>query len=194
MKKFALILIPFIFLTCNRDWSNPLDSDDGSGTTEPVFWNMADDFSGVSNPNGVWSYGRKWIPNGSSFDLFTHQTWWFGNSGHGAPNVRAGIAMWAKDNSNGLPVVRWTCPEDGNYKLESTFTGTWEGGVSVITYITINDSIYFSDNITGHLESVNYANDKINLSQNDYIDFLIKFNGGITPESSWVTVKAVLQR
>lgn len=96
-------------------------------------WDMSADYSWTYNPNGAWSYGRKWSPESGAYDLMTVRWgstgWYLGNYGHGGPSIQAGPALWAKDNSNGLPVVRWTCPKAGSYDLACTFTGIDSRGV-----------------------------------------------------------------
>ncbi len=160
-------------------------------------WNASIDFSITNNPNGAWSYGRKLAPNASSFNLFTQvyngQNWWFGNYGHGGPAVQSGPNLWAKDNSNGFPVVRWTSPSTGAFALNSTFIGIDGRGVNVLVYIALNDSVIFSHNVTAYLDSTTYSANRINLNRGDHIDFLIKWNAGCT-ECAWTLAKAIIRK
>jgi len=149
------------------------------------------DFSTTNNPNGDWSYGRKWSAATDNFDIFTVPSWWFGNTGHGAPNVQPN-SMWAKDNSNGLPCVRWTCPEAGNFSLTTTFTGGDSRGVDVIVYVTKNSIILFTDIIQANNAKVSYYFNDLSFAKSDHLDFLIKWNGGVDSEYSWTNVKAVI--
>jgi len=161
-------------------------------------WNMSDEYSITNNPNGVWSYGRKWTPEGSEFDIMTvrwgDSGWYFGNVGHGGPSIQSGPILWAKDNSNGLPVVRWACSLSGFHNLTVTFTGYDSRGVDVAVYITVNDSIIFSDSIETYLDSTKFSLDYFRLNESDHIDFLIRWNGGIDHETSWTLVSAIISR
>ena len=161
-------------------------------------WDMSAEYSIINNPNGAWSYGRKWNPGGSAFDILNirwgDSGWYLGNWGHGGPSIQEGPNLWAKDNSNGIPVVRWTCPISGYYNLSSSFKGVDSRGVDVATYVTLNDSIIFNDNIEAYLEITEYSFDCIFLNQNDYLDFSIKWNGNIYYETSWTIVNGTFNK
>jgi len=169
-------------------------------TTAPYtnIWNISNEYSITNNPNGVWSYGRKWSADGNSFDVMTVRWgtsgWYFGNVGHGGPSITAGPNLWAKDNSNGLPDVRWTSPLSGTFRLSTTFTGNDSRGVDVIAYIAMNDSIVFSDNVRSYLDSTQYSSSHFWLNQGDHIDFLVKWNGGVYSEYGWTRVNAIINR
>jgi hypothetical protein len=164
-------------------------------------WNMAKEYSITDNPNSVWSYGRKWSADGNIFDLMTVRWgtsgWFLGNWGHGGPSIQGdpnvGIDLWAKDNSNGLPAVRWKTPKSGMFNLVATFTGWDSRGVDVIVYIAVNDSIIFSHNIRSYLDSTKYTSNKFHLDQGGYIDFLIQWNAGCT-ECAWTLVNGIINR
>ncbi len=155
-------------------------------------WDMSREYSTTNNPNGVWSYGRKWTPGDVQFDLMTvrwgNSGWYLGNWGHGGPSIQEGPNLWAKDNSNGLPVVRWTSPAEGYYYFNAKFTGVDSRGVDVLAYITVNDSIIFSHHIHGYHDFIEHSGDFLNLNPGDHIDFLIKWNGGVYSEYSWTIV------
>jgi hypothetical protein len=161
-------------------------------------WNSSNDYSSVNNPNGVWSYGRKWGSEETTFDLMTvkwgDSGWYLGNWGHGGPSIQSGPNMWAKDNSNGLPVVRWKCPTTGYYKLNGYFFGTDSRGVDVITFITKNDSIIFNNNVKSYQSKASFSNNNLYLKINDTLDFLIKWNGGVYSEYSWTIVNATIKK
>src|ERR1039458_9722950 len=44
-------------------------------------WDISAGYSATSNPNGPWSYGRKWTVQAAAMDVFTVPSWWFGNYG-----------------------------------------------------------------------------------------------------------------
>lgn len=161
-------------------------------------WDMTADYSGQSNPNGVWSYGRKWSPDNKGFDLLTVKWgatgWYMGNWGHGGPSIQSGPGLWAKNNSNGLPVVRWTCPEDGEYQLAGRFIGGDSRGVDVTAYVALNDSVIFSSIISANGETRQFQVPRIRLNKNDRFDFLIRWNGNIYYEYSWTAVRGTISR
>ena len=151
-------------------------------TTPSPAWDVVVDYSAIHNPNGVWSYGRKWTVESSSLDLmtvrFNNVAWWFGNWGHGAPSVwdpgqwgTNNISLWAKNNSNGLPVVRWTSPEPGSYKLTGTFVSADSRGVDSFVYVVINGTIRFNSRITSAVQVAPFSFDQVALAQGDYVDF-----------------------
>ena len=161
-------------------------------------WNMSDEYSSTKNPNEEWSYGRKWDPEGGSFDLMTvkwgDSGWYFGNVGHGGPSISAGVALWAKDNSNGLPCVRWVSPNAGYFNLSTLFKGSDSRGVNVVVYVAINDSTAFSGEITQNGDETEYSIDEIFLDQGEYIDFVVRWNGGVYSEYNWTTVNATINQ
>lgn len=161
-------------------------------------WNMSIEYSSQNNPNNVWSYGRKWGPEGPGFDLMTvrwgSSGWYFGNWGHGGPSIQSGPLLWAKNNTNGFPVVRWKSPKAGYYHLTSTFRGADSRGVNVLCYITVNDSIIFNDTVISYLDSTQCSIDIFHLEKDDYIDFLVKWNGGVYSEYNWTAVYAIINK
>ncbi len=161
-------------------------------------WDMATEYSSSKNPNGVWSYGRKWSAESKTIDLFRvrwgSSGWYMGNAGHGGPSLQAGIGLWAKNNSNGLPVVRWTCPESGHYRMNASFIGGDSRGVNVVVYIALNDSVIFTDLVSSTSDSANYSFIELSLKEKDYIDFLIKWNGGTNSEYNWTRINAIFNK
>lgn len=169
-----------------------------SSTRFDKVWDMTADYSGQSNPNGVWSYGRKWSPDNKGFDLLTVKWgasgWYMGNWGHGGPSIQSGPGLWAKNNSNGLPVVRWTCPEEGWYQLATEFIGGDSRGVDVTAYVALNDSVIFNSIISANGETRQFQLPRIHLNKNDRFDFLIRWNGNIYYEYSWTAVRGTISR
>ena len=148
--------------------------------------------------SGVWSYGRKWNPEGSVFDIMNIRWgdtgWYLGNWGHGAPSIIAGPQLWAKDNSNGIPVVRWTCPISGYYNFNSTFFSFDYRGNDVGTYVTLNNSLLFNDKIEANADSTEYTMDCFYVSENDYIDFLVAWDHDFYSETGWTHVKVIISK
>jgi hypothetical protein len=167
-------------------------------TTNIASWNMSNDYSGTYNPNNAWSYGRKWRADSNSFTLMTvnwgTKGWYFGNSG-GNPSMQAGgnpVELWAYDNSNGLPTVRWTSPTSTYYQFTASFTGGDSRGVSVECYVALNNQVVDSASISLNGASANFSSDTLFINQGSYIDFLIKWNGQVPASYSWTDAKAII--
>ncbi len=145
-------------------------------------WDATTDYSGANNPNGDWSYGRKFTAGGG-FDLMTVQWggsgWYLGNVGHGGPSILAGPQLWAKNNTNGMPAVRWTSPMDGVYNLDTIFEGTDNRGVDNFVYVAINGNLEFSDRVSSYLDTAEFSLGNISLMAGDNIDFMLKWAGGV---------------
>lgn len=159
------------------------------------YWNMQTEFSIVNNPNGVWSYGRKWSADTDGFDLMPYiynNTFWLLGPGIWYPSIQAGVDLWANNNNRGLPCVRWTCPADGVYSLTSTFTGADYNGVDVIVYISKNGVILFSDQIQAFNETVEFSFTNVMFLANEHLDFSIQWNYGVTADHNWTIVSAII--
>lgn len=162
-------------------------------------WNIATDYSGSSNPSGAWSYGRKWSATANAMDLFTVQWdsggWYLGNVGDGSPSVSpGGPQLWAKYNDNGLPCIRWTCPETGYYDISGGFTATDNrAAVDVFVYASVNGSIVFSNRFLQYLQSASFTNNLAYLNQGDFVDYTIAWGGtGGGGLYNWTTVAATI--
>jgi hypothetical protein len=101
--------------------------------------------------------------------------------------------LWAKDNSNGYPVVRWTSPADGGYRLACTFTGADERGVDVLVYVVVDESIRASGHIQAYQDSVVFSLEDLDLQSGDHVDFLIAWNGGVYSEYNWTKVTGTIE-
>ncbi|MBD3332782.1 T9SS type A sorting domain-containing protein [candidate division GN15 bacterium] len=161
------------------------------------YWSFVNDYSETSNPSGEWSWGRKWSPTGSSFDLMTVRWtdgWYLGNAGHGGPSIGDwGPAMWAKDNSNGIPAVRWTCPQDGFYDLSALFIGNDSRGVDNGVYVILNSSSIFTGLVQAHRDTVSFDTTQVWLAGGDRIDFVLRWHGGVYSEYGWTNLRVVIQ-
>jgi hypothetical protein len=144
-------------------------------------WNMANEYSDVSNPNGVWSYGRKLSVATNDFELMSYHLssgFWILYNGAWYPGITKGIQMYVNDNSRGLPCTRWTCPAAGIYTIDGTFEGQ-KDYMHLIGYVTKNDSIIYSTKLQTSFQKVAYSIKNISLVPSDHIDFLImSYDGG----------------
>lgn len=132
-------------------------------------WNCVSDYSWMSSPNGPWSYCRTWSQPAASVDRMTARWgatgWYVGNAWH--PSLQAGVALWAADNSNGYPVVRWTCPTFGRYRISGYFEGADSRGVDVTARIAVNGVAQFTGHVNGPTARVPFAADGLVHSRDD---------------------------
>ncbi len=147
---------------------------------------------GASDPNGAWTYGRKSSAQGTALDVFTTQWgtdgWYLGNVGNGGPSIQGGPEMWAKDNGNGLPAIRWTCPQSGIYSVNVAFTGADSRGVDNNTFVAIDGKIVSTSTVAAYGASTKYAPKDLQLKKGDTLDFVIQWAGGVYSEYGWTTV------
>ena len=132
-------------------------------------YNVANDFSTTSNPNGVWSYG--YISSGdlnmSNFTLFNTPAW--SNNGNSDPNVYhnpgAAVNASSADAYNyiaanavlmgpyqGPSDIRWTAPQSGLIDLQSSAENVQSCcGTRAVNYDVVfdNNAPAFSQNLPG---------------------------------------------
>ncbi len=160
---------------------------------------ISGDYSTTTNPNGDWTYGRTTTVTASTIDVMNvrwSDGWFLGNYGHGGPSIADqwavyGPHLWAKDNSNGFPVVRWTASTAGNYDVTGAFTGTDNRSVNNRVYVAINGVVVFSDYITTYLDTASFSLLNLDLVAGNHVDFLLTNNGGNT-EHGWTAVDATI--
>lgn len=169
---------------------------------------IAGDYSVVSNPNGDWVYGRTndlAVSTLTTMNVRWAAGWYLGNVGHGGPSVHdvvpnvqtAGVLvwsdtgpfLWAKDNSNGYPVIRWTAPTSGTFSIIGEFEGADSRGVNNQVYVVINGTTAFSDAVTSTGDLAPFSLTNVNLTAGDHVDFLLTNTGGDT-ETGWTRVNA----
>lgn len=181
----------------------------GSATSHPAMlvvdypfpgasWDVSGDYSITHNPNGVWSYCRKWSVEGLAADVMSvrwgSSGWYLGNVGHGGPAFQAGPILWAKNNSNGYPATRWRCPKDGFYRVEGTFRGADSRGVDNFVYVVVAGQIVFADRIRTPGEQVAFELDPGFFEAGASIDFVVVWAGGVYSEYGWTGLNAVVSR
>lgn len=158
-------------------------------------WNIASDWSGVNNPNGAWSYGRKWDMEAGTFDLmtvrWTTDGWASIWGGPYAPSMAWRGNMWSNDNSNGFPVIRWTCPQNGFYSLDAMFWGADNRGVDTLVYVTVNGSVVFDDHIHGYLDAAEFSS-AYSLAAGEHIDFSMRWSGIGSTACNWTVAEATI--
>jgi len=108
-------------------------------------WDLTNDFSGTSNPNGAWTYGQYINSAFTAFTLEETSIWqgpdWYGE---GSPELQLCVAMNGASYAQygigpgqislgsdaGTPVARWTADAIGIFDISVTIGGTTaaEGG------------------------------------------------------------------
>ena len=116
-----------------------------------------------------------------------------GNVGNGGPSIQA-TEIWAKNNSNGLPCIRWTCPQTGNYQFTASFIGNDSRGVNNNVYIVLNNNMQYSNTILQYQETQTYTSPLITLQAGDTIDLLVEWDGNGDSEYGWIGVNATIQQ
>jgi len=159
---------------------------------------LVDTYSTVSNPSGNWTYARTNSVTASTVDVLGvrwEAGWYLGNFGHGGPSVLdstgTGPSLWAKDNSNGFPVIRWTAPSAGVYDVLGEFEGNDPRGVNNNVYVVVNGAIEFNDLLTSPSDIAPFTMNALALSSGDYVDFTLTNNGGNT-EFGWTRINAAI--
>lgn len=158
-------------------------------------WDSIRDYSTTSNPNGAWSYCRTWTTSAQSVDVMRWRWasgWWLNNPGHGGPSILDGVSLWAKNNSNGYPVVRWTCPRLGRYRFSGVFEGADSRGVDNLVYVAVNGSVLFNGHVNSPTSVVPFSGAGLILHPGDHVDFLLRWNGGVYSEYGWTRLRALI--
>jgi hypothetical protein len=158
-------------------------------------WDMSKEYSGDNNPNGVWSYGRKWSATDTDFTLLTVK-WgsngWYLSGSNGHPSIQGGPNLWAGDNGLGFPVVRWTCPSTGNFNVNGFFIGADSRGVDVTVYVTLNNATIFTGTVQAYDAKAPFLFNKLSIQKDDKLDFMIKSNSGGSYD--WTVVNGTIQQ
>jgi hypothetical protein len=162
-------------------------------------WDVSREYSRTSNPNGVWAYGRKLAVEGDAFDLMTvpwgSSGWYLGNIGHGGPSIQGGPQLWAKDNSNGFPVVRWTSPKSDVYDIQGVFVGADSRGVSNFAYVVVNGVKVAEGRVSGYLGTFPFSHTAY-IEQGKHVDFVVVWNSqaSVSSEYGWTQLSGFVSR
>ncbi len=172
-------------------------------------WSIGGDYSCQTNPNGAWSYGRTWAAGaGGGFDLMNY-TWYnsspsctctgnncgryMGNWGHGGPSMSpAPLRLWAKNNTNGYPDVRWTCSDAGTYHVAGRFRGDDSRGVDNYVYVVVDDVVRSSGRVRANMDSVTFSLD-VSLAAGSHVDFVVVWAGGVYSEYGWTGIEGTIE-
>lgn len=159
-------------------------------------WDLDNDFSTTNNPNGAWSYGYEGSVGGP-FNVFTAKwdngTVWYLANWTGAPAISQGVGMWAYDNGMGLPVVRWTCPTAGLYKLSGSFWGDSRGTNNNL-FVLVGGITELSATENAPGQNPQYLFPVLSLSQGETIDIVSEWNGQGSSQYNWAGAEATIVR
>lgn len=143
-------------------------------------YDAANDFSAVSNPNGVWAYGFKPRPD-QAFQLYDIPSnrggdldFWYssqfgvdpcvGHNSHEDPRRGCPTCEYYADpgqlvfhpGRSQLSVVQWTSPRNGTYDVTIGFLGV--GRVSTVgTYVYLNDQQLYVAPLRGRGQTGEFA-------------------------------------
>jgi len=161
-------------------------------------FDLADDFSGTSNPNGVWSYGYSWsLGSFTAYPYYSagfHSTqlvrWYMGSSEpHVAYNptdhaITVSNTTWGPGqvslhpgSSGQYSIARFTSPETGYYDLEGAFGAGSLTPSGVDVYVLISSAIGFSNSVTEHGSPTLLSLDHILLGAGNTVDFVVGYQG-----------------
>jgi Concanavalin A-like lectin/glucanases superfamily len=175
-------------------------------------WNATADFSSVSNPNGVWSYGYSpglFAISGYQLKLFnSHQSqpvpiWqdsaystsstpslYFNNSASTHFGVPPGyVALHPGPVANGdLSILRFTAPSSGVYQVNAKFYVGDFGETEA--WIIKNGSFQVPISSLGATSSNPiYTSNGLQLQQGDMLDFVVGNRGEFSGDSTPLTVQ-----
>jgi hypothetical protein len=162
------------------------------------------DFSIISNPNGVWSYG--WEASlGSALNLYTvtdvtsvpgMSAWlasgtYYVNPPYVAHNDTSSVICIANNGvcippkylhvhpgiNNELTVVRWTAPTSGNFKIEGAAVGLdRSGATTTILWVLFNSGPLFATPVDNYRSEFFFQLPcALAMSAGDTVDFAVDF-------------------
>lgn len=163
-------------------------------------WDLANDFSTSTNPNGVWTYGTTPTLNGA-FTLFTTsfnhgglQIWasvpevlpivGYNPTGslinaYGTVVVPANSTLLHPGAAGEYAVVQWTAPAAGDYNLSTLFSPLDVVGTTTDVHVFSGSTELFGGFVTGVYGSSNsqaYSNILTGLNTGDVLSFAVGKN------------------
>ncbi len=150
----------------------------GVTVSRPADYDLANDWSAVDNPNGVWSYG--WISAlGGAFNLSgsSGNQWWGDGGTNIWKNAGSGTAYGVAPEEVSLhpggggqfSVIRWTSPLEGNITVSGHFGAGDSGNMSYFIYKNGASALYTERNsYADGFFSVNQ-----DVSSGDTLDFIV---------------------
>jgi hypothetical protein len=160
-----------------------------------VTYDVAADFSTISNPNGVWSYGYA-LTLGGSFNLYNQAgsilgiDYWSLSGDvpdvahNSTPNpVSLGTPLFAPYQAalhpgvNGeYSIFRFTAPVAGSYLLQTSFSGIDTNGTTTDVHVLTNDAVIFSGSVNGFGPGTgpSFVTNLV-LQANDRVDFEVGY-------------------
>ncbi len=165
-----------------------------------ITYDAASDFSIVSNPNGVWSYGYSSTLGGELIlypdkGINSGLEYWQKNISLGAPSVAYnptsitldfGTPVYAPKQvgshpgpNNQISVIRFIAPVTGAYHIEASFVGIDEWGTTTDVHVLVNDVSIFNGSVNGYGPASGTSTQfDLELNVNDRVDFAVGFGNG----------------
>ncbi|WP_435010835.1 PEP-CTERM sorting domain-containing protein [Tundrisphaera lichenicola] len=191
MRKLTMAFIYLIALGLNLP------------TVADADFDAAADFSLMSNPNGIWSYGYS-TTLGGTFNLYTEHgnfpnpnqsltglDYWGKNIGLHDPSViynGTGNALQINGTTTFQPgqlgfhpgpngedsIVRFTSPTAATYSLASVFDGIDRVGTTTDVHVFLNGMSLFDGLINGFGSRASYSGN-IAMASGDHLDFVLGY-------------------
>jgi|SRR5579864_9217360 len=209
MKRLGIFAFEIIVLL--------LLSPPASAQTSPlaVKYDAVKDWSSVSNPNGVWSYGYL-ASRGALFALDTAEggnvpgtsAWWPSTVGTGpvvahndTDKTICGTTFCVPPNYLGLhpgpdgelSVLRWTTPFGGNFLLQVSFQGLDFAFPTSTNVYVVRDStrVFLKAPITSYAIPLLFEPTALQLSKGETLDFMVDWGNDASyiGDSTGVEVK-----
>ncbi len=178
-------------------------------------YDAAKDFSAVSNPNSVWSYGYE-NTLGGALTLYTDHfaptastTGWYKNISSNVPFVlknfgtvpdsrfadlvlQPGQLAFHPGPQDQFSIVRFTASANGLYNLSAAFTPVTSDGTTTDVHILENGTSLFSGFVTGTYNAPTSApsfSGVLNLKSGDIVDFAVGYgaNGNFLRDSTGIS-------
>ena len=164
-----------------------------ASTAQATVFNVVNDFSLASNPNGVWTYGSESTLGGTFSPYLSSSTHSSGlevwsNGGlpldfynptgspiflAGTVNIPTGAAGFHPGPSGEYSLFRFTTPFAGTYNLSVSFTGfDYVGGTTTDVHVLQGSNSLFSGYVDGYLSTESYIG-SLSLAANEIVDFAV---------------------
>jgi hypothetical protein len=107
--------------------------------------------------------------------------------------LKDGVWMWAKDNEEGCPAIRWTSPKGGRFNINGSFRGEDKSFAEVVAYVVVNGVVVFEGKVTKG-EALGFNVKDVPIQTEGKIDFIIMWGGAGDAAGNWTKIDGVVRR
>lgn len=107
--------------------------------------------------------------------------------------LKDGVWMWAKDNEEGCPAIRWTCPKAGRFNIKGSFGGEDKSFAEVLAYVVVNGAVVLEGKVMKG-EALGFNVKDVPIQSEGKIDFVIKWGGAGDAAGNWTKIDGVVRR